>query len=516
MKLLRYLLPLVVAIGMASSSAYADIGDRTTYDEELNERDFDALRQFINSKRTLDLQEKSCNLTISGDVRTEWRNLYERCDGKSIIGNRNVKDDRCLVLGHNDFDIEFNLRLDYISDCAWGVAHVLYDNSAGVDGGIFAPRKVKKNPDDPNDCRIECVCTPEPIANCTRDSYDYQNKIMYIDGKVVPGAFTGCRTRYDNDLIGWHGSGTRNDINLRKAYMGINLYDQCGYRFDVELGRRNLYNVFDSKIQFLSRFDGILLKYTGYCENYMDWYIYWAGFVVDERVNHYAWVTEVGAENICDCCFDVKYSYIDWTKHGKNRCGFKNPIGFRFRNSQLSAAYRFTPEWINTQVKLYGAFLLNHCAPAVEIAQVIVTKAGKLYMNDKGELDTDQPNSGQFQFGDRTVICDDRFGWYIGFTFGQVCEQGDWAFDAQYQWVEFLSIPNNDVSGIGRGNFLGQSNTVNGRGNTNYKGYRFEFLYAITDNLTLDTIYEHSNALNKRIGGSHSFTKFELEAIYAF
>lgn len=497
MRLLRYLLPLVIAVGLTSVPAFADIGDRSNYEEELNERDFDALRQFINSKRTLDLQDKSCNLTISGDVRTEWRNLYEKCNGKSIIGNRNIRDDRCVVLGHNDFDIEFNLRLDYISDCAWAVAHVLFDNSAGVDGGIFNKDKNCKKKKDRNEPNKD---DKEGFIPCAIDKRDKSNYALFIDDEFIPGSLCECRERWDHDACGWHGSGSRNDVNLRKAYMGINLIDECGHRFDVELGRRNLYNVFDSKIQFLSRFDGILLKYTGCCECYADWYAYWAGFVVDERVNHYAWVTELGLENICDCCFDVKYSYIDWAKQGRNRCNERCPVGFQFRISQFTAAWHFTPEFIDIPTKLYGAVLINHSAPT------IVRK--KLLQEGTTIKDSD--------FGDPEIFCDQNCGWYVGFTIGKVCEQSDWAFDFQYQWVQALAIPNNDVSGIGRGNFLGQSLTSTGRGNTNYKGFRAEFLYAITDNLTLDTIFERSSALNKKIGGSHSFQKFEMEAIYAF
>jgi hypothetical protein len=54
------------------------------------------------------------------------------------------------------------------------------------------------------------------------------------------------------------------------------------------------------------------------------------------------------------------------------------------------------------------------------------------------------------------------------------------------------------------------------RGNTNYEGWKVEGLYAITDNLTLDTIYEKSRAYDSDIGGRHKYSKFELEAIYAF
>ena len=79
MKLYRYLLPLLVAAGFMSATSFATLDqDGSRYLEELNERDFEVLREYINTKRTIDVQEKGQNLTISGDVRTEWRNMNEK------------------------------------------------------------------------------------------------------------------------------------------------------------------------------------------------------------------------------------------------------------------------------------------------------------------------------------------------------------------------------------------------------------------------------------------------------
>jgi len=96
-------------------------------------------------------------------------------------------------------------------------------------------------------------------------------------------------------------------------------------------------------------------------------------------------------------------------------------------------------------------------------------------------------------------------------------KEGDWSFEVQYQFVRAFAIPDKDVSGIGRGNVLKDSVTAPGaRGNTNYKGWRFEGFYALTDDLTIDSIFEFSQAIKNKIGGSHHYSKFELETIYAF
>lgn len=450
MRALKYLLPLVWVLSF-SSILHADIG----YDESLNERDFHVLRDYVYTKRTINLEEKDWNLAISGDIRTEWRHLNEKRHGEVLRGSQSRRKIGCekatdegnvdggnedvkntdkfhpdealrLLRSRNDFDIEFNLRFDYVCNRAWGVAQLEFDNSAGI------------------------------------GSEDH----------------TCCENRE-----GWFGSGRCDDICLKKAYMGYNVFCDCGSRLDVELGRRRLYDVFDSEIQFLSRFDGLLFRYSTTWENVSD--VYWniAGFLVDERVNQFAWATEVGFLNICDTGFDVKYSFIDWTKNGKNICNQTNPSSFDFRVSQWTAYYHFNEDVFNMPVEVYGAFAWNHSS-----------------RKENCNCTRKNPN----------------LAWYLGITFGEVVNEADWAIDLQYQWVEALAVPDEDASGIGLGNTFNDTFTFNRQGNTNFQGWRVEGLYAITDNLTLDTIIEHSWKLEKCFGGTHTYSKFELEAIYAF
>lgn len=447
-----------VAAGLVSVVAtYADEQDGSRFQEELNERDFDALREYLKSKRTLDIAEKACNLTISGDVRTEWRHMNEKCRGKKVRGG-NSTNRAGLPISRNDFDIEANLRFDYVAERTWAVAHVQYDNSAGVDGnghpcGKFVKEK-KKNKKD---------CTKGKCQECKTESLD-----CFADPK------------------GWHGSGACDDLCLKKAYMGYNICVEGDSRFDVELGRRgNLYLVFDSKVQFLSRLDGVLLKYDSSWENVADWYVHAAGLLVDERVNQFAWVAEIGFLDICDTGFDFKYSFIDWQRHGKNRCFVHNPEGFKFMNSQFTLAYNLDPEYLSVPVTVYGAFIWNH--------------------------DGHSFTANCHRFKGKNLA------WYAGILIGKVRKEGDWAFEVIYQVVQARAVPDDDMAGIGRGNVLDDSFTsITRRGNTNFRGWRLEGLYALTDNITLDSIIEWSKADDRRIGGSHNFSKFELEAIYAF
>lgn len=448
---------LLLAGVFTTAISIADEQDNSRFDEELNERDFDALRDYLKSKRALDIEEEAASLTISGDVRTEYRHLNETCKGQRLRGGH-AEDARGRPISRNDFDIEFNLRFDYVCDRTWAVAHVRYDNSAGVD-----------------DNGHPCIKNKDPVEGCCKEQ---------------AAACIG-------DCEGYHGSGACDDLCLKKAYFGYELYACGDTRFFFELGRRgNIYSVFDSNIQFLSRFDGLLLKYESTWPCVADWYIQAAGFVVDERVNHFAWVAEIGFLNIADSNLNLKYSIIDWEKHGRNRCGARNPRGFRFINSQWTAAYYLDPELIGIKTKIYGAFLVNHAAHGLNVPVRDKEKPGQMKMKDVGRQ---------------------NIGWYAGILFGEVRKEGDWALEIQYQVLQAQACPDDDAGGICRGNILDESfTTCSRRGNTNYKGWKFEGLYAFTDNLTLNAIVEWSKAADSTIGGKHTYSKTELEAIYAF
>ena len=478
MRLFKYLLPIVMAMSLTTTAAIFAQGhghgsghgsegehegdlnhegehhhheelhlrggqDRSRYQQELNEKDWEALRDFLKSKRDSEIEKEGsdCGLTISGDVRTEWRHLTESGINDdnhyaSLRGGNALK--KKIPISRNDFDIEANLRFDYICERSWAVLQLGYDNAAGVDDNGHG-----------------CECDPQ----------------------------------------GYHGSGSCDGLCLKKAYFGVNVYKCHDARIDIELGRRNLYNVFDSQIEFLSRFDGILFKYSNsFCKT--DWYWNTAAFVVDERVNHFAWVTEIGFLDINDSHIDLKYSFIDWKKNGKNRCKVRNPRGFNFLVSQWTTAYHIDRKVYGMPVKLYAAYLRNHSNVNIELP---ADKDESCDQKQKRKL-KGQPN-----------------GWYVGATAGEVRKEGDYAFTVQYEWVGATAVPDEDACGIGTGNVLNRSFTENGRsGNTNYKGFKFEFLYALTDNLSMDSILEFSKQIKRSIGGKHHYSKFELEAIYAF
>lgn len=450
MKFLRNLLPIAVAaLGFSSSAAYAVCSNEPFHDEN-RQRDFEAVQEFVNSKRTISLEEKSCNLSIAGDIRFDWAHITEKVNCHKLRGkngtavqefaggpvyDNGIPGEPIREGSHfstNAFDIEFNLYFDYICDRAWGVAWLQFDEDAGIEQHW-------------KDCRTD------------------------------PNALFG--------------SGCCEDLCLKKAYMGYNICADGCSRFDVELGRRPLYTIFDSRIQFQARFDGLLLKYNRQIECWGDFYWNLGAFVIDERSDHFGWVTEAGVLNVSDCGIDVKYSFIDWKSllgYNRNRCLTPHPRGADFRVSQVTLQYNFNPEYLCMPAKIYGAFLWN--------------SAAKKFLVDD------------------THIKKQNIAWYVGFIVGEVCHEGDWSFDMNYQVCEADAVPEQDFGGIGANgaNLLGDSLAANRRGFTNYKGWRFEGLYALTDNLSIDTILEFRRQDKKVLAGKHSYSKFEIQAIYAF
>ena len=450
MRFYKYLLPLVTAMGLASSAAYALDDREEEHNRALNERDLQALKDFLRLKREQAAEKPDLNLSVSGDVHVEWRHLNEKIGDRLIRGGR-ARACNGVPLSRNDFDIEANIYLNYRAERTWATIQLQFDNPAGIED---------------NDCR--CIKKSDGVTK----EYFKRNR--------------------------FHGSGECDSICLKRAFIGYTLWEHCNDLLIVELGRRKMYDILDSEIQFLSRFDGISLKYSGEAEAFGAWYATLGGFVVDERTNHFAWATELGLLDIRDSGFDLKYSFIDWTKRGRGRCGDRNPMGFKYCNSQLSVSYHLDPEVFNRPAEIFAAGVINHRGSQVRNFPIvtIIDKDGKKISEEK---------SGRH--GHRRNLA-----WYAGVLLGEVVKEGDWSFEVQYQWVQENAIAWDDESGICLGDFTAECCGHNPT--PGYKGWLIDVLYAVTDDLTMEMIIESSR--KNQPGRRHSYSKFELEAIYAF
>lgn len=387
--------------------------------ERLRERDYEAVQDFVNSKRTIPYECKDEYLKINCSVRTNILYRNEKQDGVNLRSG--------VDLGHWDFDAEFNLKLAYKCGKTYSKMRLQCYNPMGIETGI---------------------------KNCTRD----------------PQAM--------------HGSGRCSDICLRDAWVGYHVLDCKCYVLDIEVGRRRLYSLFDSRIQFSERFDGAAFKLLEHVSDKSDVYLKGAVFLIDSRSNHCGYVTEIGIFNLYETMIDLKYSWILWDKFGTNRCGTRDPSGTFYNNSQWTMAYNFNPGYLNDRAKFYGAFLINH--DACPLADINNSKENK--------------------------------GWYVGFIIGDedLRDPGDWAFDINYQYVEAQAVSDRDVRGVKRGNVRRETFTRNNRGNANYKGMHIEGVYAITRCLSIDAMYQFSSQIENGLGGNHTYSKAEVDFIYSF
>ncbi len=269
-------------------------------------------------------------------------------------------------------------------------------------------------------------------------------------------------------------SGTNNKINLDRAFIGFRIVDAERFTIDMEPGRRKLNYTFDSRIEFNAIMDGLLLKYDQSSDRLGDFYIHAAGFVVNDVKNLFAYVMETGVLNVYNTGVYVKYAIIDWyTKH------FSDPIEnarFEYLVSQFMLGYRFVPSIVNKVSILYSAFLINSAAPKRSI------------------LGEDRANLAAF----------------IGFTMGEARKKGDWAFDTNIQYIQPQAVPDYDYGGIGSGNadlpMYEKTNSIGGL---------FEFLYLITDNLTISQSFKCSKSLDY-LPNRYTYKQYRLEFIYAW
>ena len=467
MRLLNYLIPLAfAACGTGSKlQAHGQPSFEPGYatEKEADQRDMDALQEYIKTKRAISVNEKGGNLMISGDVRGEWYWMHDRTDHKcqrgwasrklypnSVINKKTPKishkkyeglsfeervkyrsgrDEMLPPFATNEFDVEANLVFDYVADRGWGTIRLQFSNPAG----IVTPRRRPMIFDD--------------------------RRIMY-------------------------GSGELNDVVLRKCFAGYNLWEQGTSRFDIEVGRRRFYDVFDSRIEFWNFFDGLLARFTSSYEGVGDLSLKAGAFVIDYSVNHYGYVGEVGLLNLAEKGFDLKYSLIDWdTLHRANRFGRVHPLGTQFLNSQILANYMLPSDLLGTRSCLYAAYLINHAAKATSWTHHL--KA--------------------------------RDAYYVGGRVGEALHKGDASLEFLYQWVKAQAIPEMDVSVSSRDNPRGISmyERLSG-GLANFRGWRLEGFYALTENWTLNAHFDRIREMDRRIGGPHQSWEFYFGAIFAF
>ncbi len=306
--------------------------------------------------------------------------------------------------------------------------------------------------------------------------------------------WAAARLRFDNDA---GIDGTVNRLKIDRAFYGGNIINASDYTVALQAGRWDLTLYFDSQIQFDSLMDGVLIKYDHALDWFGDFYFRGGPFVVDEKIDHYAYVGEIGVLNVGRTGFYSKISFIDWDTKDRGNQTAKDTLAnrqYQFCNWQVTAGYKWVP--FKRTLNCFAAYLINTAAKRLPVTA-----------NQKANM-----------------------GWYVGCRLGELKKQWDWSFQFVYEWVQAQSVPGFDVLGIGNGNASGvglYGKTVKGqttlftlpseaRGSTNYRGFVAVLQYMLTDNIVVYQQWKQSVRLSSDIGVPFSYKQYEIELIYSF
>ena len=140
-QLMRYFLGLCAAVCF-SSALQASTIDRS---DDIDQKDINALREWINTKRQVTVRELGGALSISGEVRTEFQSTAEVRNGIKQRGSGAPNFGRDgNSIPNNGFDIEVNLMLDYRTEGSWAAIKLEFDNEAGIFSGTLNKLKLER------------------------------------------------------------------------------------------------------------------------------------------------------------------------------------------------------------------------------------------------------------------------------------------------------------------------------------------------------------------------------------
>jgi len=328
------------------------------------------------------------------------------------------------------------------------------------------------------------------VPDTARHAWDVEMNLM-LDYRTER-TWLATKMKFDNNM--GIEKGSSDHISLDRAVFGVHLVNAETYTINLEVGRSALIYTFDSKVQFGAIMDGLLFKYDQALENIGDLFFHGGPFLVNRNIDHYAYVGEFGLLNIGRTGFYSKLSAINWnTKRTHNK--LRNDA-FRFFNIQWMWGYTtLLPKMWEKNLTLYAGGLVNAAARGTD-----TTRGAK-----------------------------ERFAWYMGCSMGKLRKKWDWSLNVNYQWVQAQAVPDFDFKGIGRGNAAkeglyssknmgeGSPNPYGeGVGRSNYRGWAMEFLYLLTDNITIYQEWRQSINQTSRIKPLMSYKQYEIELIYGF
>lgn len=108
-------------------------------ENDLEETDIQALREWIYTKRQVTVSEKGGALSISGEVRAEFQLTNETRNGIKQRGLGSA-----TGIPARTYDVEVNLMMDYRTDRTWASLKLEFDNDAGVFSGSLNKIKLER------------------------------------------------------------------------------------------------------------------------------------------------------------------------------------------------------------------------------------------------------------------------------------------------------------------------------------------------------------------------------------
>ena len=120
------------------TSLFALTGD-VDFADKSTQNDMEALRRWILDKRMVTMREIDGQLSLSGEVRTEFQDINENRNGVQQRGPGGAAGKPAQV-----WDVEVNLIFDYRTDFTWATIKIEYDNDMGVRSGSLDNLKLEK------------------------------------------------------------------------------------------------------------------------------------------------------------------------------------------------------------------------------------------------------------------------------------------------------------------------------------------------------------------------------------
>lgn len=127
----KFLLPLLLAV-FSTTFVFTETSNNFAIQisdllDTVNQKDLWAVRDWLKTKR-VSLNNKLGDFSISGDIRTQWRNLYQHANGVNITNGPGSPS----TWTNNLFTIDFRLYFDYKSDKTWASVKLDFDQAAGL------------------------------------------------------------------------------------------------------------------------------------------------------------------------------------------------------------------------------------------------------------------------------------------------------------------------------------------------------------------------------------------------